>query len=348
VSALLDAPPYAPRAEDRLFAELRDLTRHHAHACEPYGRIAAAFPEPAGVADLPFVHVGLFKELDLRSAGARHSRTLLSSATTSGVSSRIALDEESSARQSRSVTAILREFVGGARRPLLVLDDPRGLRGRGEVSARIAAALSLKELATDLHFVASADASGAPRVRWDAVARALEAEGDVIVYGFTWILWTAWARGEMPDAVREALGGRAAAFIHSGGWKKLEAMRVDRATFDGALLAPCGPGSLVVDYYGLVEQVGVVYPLCEAGARHVPLWADVIARDPHTLAPLGDGEVGQLQLLNTLPLGGPYHSVLTEDLGRVLPDGCPCGRAGRRFELVGRVPKAEVRGCANV
>jgi hypothetical protein len=207
VSTLLDVPPYAPRAEDHLFEELRALTRHHAEACPPYGRIADAFGEPNAVADLPFVHVGLFKEIDLRSEGVRHSRTLLSSATTSGTSSRIALDDESSARQSRSVTAILRDFVGEARRPLLVLDDPRALRGRGEVSARIAAALSIKELATDLHFVASADAAGTPRVRWDAVERALEVEGDVLVYGFTWILWTAWARGEMPEAVRAELGG---------------------------------------------------------------------------------------------------------------------------------------------
>ena len=97
----------------------------------------------------------------------------------------------------------------------------------------------------------------------------------------------------------------------------------------------------------LFEQVGVLYPLCEHGFRHVPRWADVLVRDPWTLRPLV-GEAGLLQLMNVLAYGAPYHSVLTEDRGRVVEGPCPCGRVGRRFELLGRVPKAEVRGCANV
>jgi hypothetical protein len=63
---------------------------------------------------------------------------------------------------------------------------------------------------------------------------------------------------------------------------------------------------------------------------------------------MGDGKSGMLQLLNPLAYGAPYHSVLTEDLGRIIPGTCACGRAGRQFELLGRVPKAELRGCANV
>jgi len=77
------------------------------------------------------------------------------------------------------------------------------------------------------------------------------------------------------------------------------------------------------------------------------VWADIVVRDPISLAPL-EGEPGLLQLLNVLAVGAPYHSVLTEDTGRVVPGACPCGRSGKRFELLGRLPKAEVRGCANV
>jgi hypothetical protein len=72
-----------------------------------------------------------------------------------------------------------------------------------------------------------------------------------------------------------------------------------------------------------------------------------LVRDSWTLESLV-GEPGQLQLMNTLARGAPYHNVLTEDLGRIVPGNCPCGRSGTRFELLGRVPKAEVRGCANV
>jgi phenylacetate-coenzyme A ligase PaaK-like adenylate-forming protein len=152
----------------------------------------------------------------------------------------------------------------------------------------------------------------------------------------------------MPRSIADALARTRVCFVHSGGWKKLENLAVDRTAFDSTLLAAVAPGSLVLDCYGLVEQVGVLFPLCDHGMRHAPRWAEVIARDPWTLAPLPGGETGMLELLNVLPRGGPYHAVLTEDLGRVHPGDCACGRSGRHFELLGRVPRAEVRGCANV
>ena len=167
------------------------------------------------------------------------------------------------------------------------------------------------------------------------------------MYGFTYMLWTAWAAEHMPSEVKAALRGKKIDFVHSGGWKKLEHLRVSREQFDATLTRDLDPASRVVDFYGLVEQVGVVYPLCRAGFRHVPVWADVLIRDPWTLASLPDSE-GQLQLMNLLAWGAPYHNVLTEDLGKLVPGECDCGRKGKRFEFVGRVPKAEMRGCANV
>jgi phenylacetate-coenzyme A ligase PaaK-like adenylate-forming protein len=127
----------------------------------------------------------------------------------------------------------------------------------------------------------------------------------------------------------------------------MEAQRVERARFDGALTRDLHPDSRVVDYYGMVEQVGMIYPLCERGFRHVPIWADVLVRDVYTLRVVDD-QPGQIQLLNTLAHGAPYHSVLSEDMGRTVPGHCECGRSGKRFELLGRMPQAELRGCANV
>jgi hypothetical protein len=170
---------------------------------------------------------------------------------------------------------------------------------------------------------------------------------DVLVYGFTWILWQAWAAAAIPAEVRTAMQGKRVHFVHSGGWKRLEQGRVDRARFDASLLEGLSPASRVIDYYGLVEQVGVIYPLCEHGYRHAPRWSGVMVRNAWDLRPVV-GEEGLLQLLNPLAWGAPYHSVLTEDMGRLVPGDCPCGRAGTRFELLGRSPNVEVRGCANV
>ena len=48
--------------------------------------------------------------------------------------------------------------------------------------------------------------------------------------------------------------------------EELEALKVERQEFDQALLEDLASGSRVVDYYGLVEQVGIIYPLCESQA----------------------------------------------------------------------------------
>jgi hypothetical protein len=144
--------------------------------------------------------------------------------------------------------------------------------------------------------------------------------------------------------VRDQLRDTRIAFVHSGGWKKMQAESVGRDEFEHALLSRVAPGSTVLDYYGLVEQIGVVYPLCSGGVRHVPRWAHVIVRDPWSLEPTDEG---LLQLLNPMPKGAPYHSVLTEDVGRLVDGDCSCGRRAPAFELIGRVPQAEVRGCGD-
>ena len=348
MSELLHRPPYGPRDDEALLRESIALARRHLEGCPEYSRVWPHWNGASCFEDLPFLHVGLFKHVTLRTHApdVRHERTLRSSSTTGANASRIVLDRDSSARQTRSTGAILREFVGEERRPLAVIDSARSLIARGEVSARIAAAMSLQPLAIETHFLLD-DASDPASMRWERLAQLIEQHRDLLVYGFTWILWLAWGASGVPAEVRSALAGARIHFVHSGGWKKLEEAKVDRATLDHALLDGLDPGSRVVDFYGLVEQVGVVYPLCECGYRHVPVWAGVIVRDPFTLQPLGDGP-GQLQLFNCLAGGAPYHSVLTEDMGRLVPGECSAGRSGPRFELLGRVPKADVRGCANV
>lgn len=344
MSALLDQPPFAPRDEATFLAELRALVAHHRQGCAPYAKLTPA-PEFDHIEDAPYVHVGLFKRMALKTSGVRHRRTLLSSATSSGVSSKIALDPRSSELQAKSVVRILGDWIGTeTARPLLILDSAKSLRQRN-ISARIAAALSIKPLADDLWFVVPEP--GGTQVDWARVAEVASLHDEIVVYGFTWLLWLAWGAPEIPEEARQALATTRVSFVHSGGWKKLEDRKVDRERFAARLLEGVGSGSQVVDYYGMVEQVGLIYPECEAGYRHVPRWADVLVRDPYTGASLVD-RIGALQLVNVLAWGGPYHSVLTEDRGRIVSGDCPCGRRAKRFELLGRLPRAEIRGCANV
>ncbi len=342
-----DTVVYGERDERAFLDRLTELNELHFRGCPAYASILGKVPRISSVEEAPFLHVGLFKRLRLitKGEGIVHGRIVRSSST-SGVASEITLDEESSRLQSLSSLRILEDFVGRETRPLLVLDGVASLRSREGLSARVLAAMSLKPFATEIFFVLK-DASDAASLNEEQIRCALKQPGPLLVYGISWALWMAWANRTMPADIESDLRTRTITFVHSGGWKKLENARVDRADFERVLLTRAAPGSKVVDYYGLVEQVGMVYPMCEFGARHVPAWGDVLVRDPWTLAALPEGD-GQLQLINTISRGAPYHNILTEDIGRLIPGPCPCGRRGRRFELIGRMPKAELRGCANV
>ncbi len=344
----LQHPPYGPRDDRGFLRQMVRLTEFHSTHCEAYARVYPDWRGADDVAQLPYLHVSAFKHYEFRTQSdeLRHERVLQSSATTSNASSRIALDTASSTLQAQSSQAILRDFIGDASRPLIVLDCKSALLQRGAISARIAAALALRPFATRLYFALS-DQSRDSDVYWDRVLDALKESDRALVYGFTWVLWFLWANGGMPKAVQDRLREVEITYVHSGGWKKLADEQVDPSNFNARLKAISGPGTEVVDYYGLVEQNGVIYPECKEGWRHVPVWADVLGRDSYNHAVVFDAPA-QIQLMNLTPKGAPYHNVLTEDLGLVSGTPCPCGRSGRRFRLLGRLPKAEVRGCANV
>jgi hypothetical protein len=343
MTALLDGAPYEERDDEQFLQEAVSLTHKHLKGCSDYFRIWGGFCGASAIDELPYMHVGLFKRITFRTEGVASHRVLLSSATSSGVSSQVVLDDFSSKLQAKSSLAILKDFVGDRRRPLVIVDDPLGLRQRGKMSARMAAALSLLPLATTTTFLLKGDSP-----QWDLLEEAISLDSELLVYGFTWALWRHWIQSDLPHSLRTALVNKQVNFVHSGGWKKLETIAVSRDVFDTALLSCAAAGSRVVDFYGLVEQNGIIFPLCEAGARHVPRWAAVIVRDPWTLSPLKSDEIGLLQFINLLAHGSPYHSVITEDVGSILPGSCACGRGGQRFTLLGRVPKSELRGCANV
>jgi hypothetical protein len=104
----------------------------------------------------------------------------------------------------------------------------------------------------------------------------------------------------------------------------------------------------VLNFYGMVEQVGSVFFENELGYLHTPVFADVIVRDPFTLQPLPAGSRGLLQAISILPQSYPGHSLLTEDLGEwVGMDDAGAGMPGRYFRVHGRAPRSEIRGCSD-
>jgi acyl-CoA synthetase (AMP-forming)/AMP-acid ligase II len=359
INAILTNQPYALGADEHKSTLLALLKDELAYACERSELLRnyiAHWPKDYRradrIADLPYLPVGIFKaNPPLALVGPSEvARTLTSSATTGQTPSRVVLDNPTARRMTKGVSAIVRDFIGSARRPYLVVDTPETLNGRGELGARGAAVQGLRSFATEI--VCCLRQGRAENLELD-LEELLECaakwkDADVLVYGFTYVIWNSFVQPLKSMGIQ--LNLPRVHVLHSGGWKRLERQAVTREVFAQGVASAFGSScDRVIDFYGMVENVGVVYPDCERGNKHVPAFADVIVRNPLTLEPVAAGERGLVQVCSVLPTSFPGFLVLTDDIAEIIAyDGCACGRPGTCFRFVGRAPKAEVRGCGNV
>ena len=268
---------------------------------------------------------------------------VLTSSGTTGTPSRIVLDRDTAALQSKVLVKILQEFVGKQRLPMLLVEQPALIQNRSGFSARGAGALGLSFLGRDHTYALDEQM----RPNWPVIEAFCDkyAGQPVLLFGFTFMVWQC-----LLEPLRERglqLQLTQGTLFHSGGWKKLQHLAVDNPAFKQRCHEQLGL-SRVHNFYGMVEQVGSVFVECEQGHLHAPLFADLLVRDPLTHRPLGVGQPGLLQVISAIPQSYPGHSLLSEDLGVLLgEDDCPCGRRGRYFQVSGRQQGAEVRGCSD-
>jgi len=359
IRPLLASEPYQLNVDEHQSALLALLKNELAYACDRSASIRnyverwpIDYRTSSRIADLPFLPVGVFKSDPPLALVDRSeiTRTLASSSTTGQVPSRVVLDAATAKRMTKGVMTIIRDFIGPTRRPYLVVDTVATLAGSGELGARGAAIQGLRSFATELVCCLRSDPGG--NLQLD-VERLLEyatkwKDAEVLVYGFTYVIWNHLVKPLKNDGV--ALNLPNVRVLHSGGWKRLQQQAVTKEVFAGGVAAAfgCSPNR-VIDFYGMVENVGVVYPDCEQGNKHVPAFANVIIRDELTLEPVTIGQRGLVQVCSVLPTSFPGFLLLTEDIAELIHhDGCPCGRRGTAFRFVSRAPKAEVRGCGNI
>ncbi|QJR81834.1 acyl-protein synthetase [Alteromonas pelagimontana] len=330
--------------QKKLTALMHTLHVHHQQQCLPYRKL---FPNELGpltnYADFPYLAVRLFKVMQLQSI-ADHEifRTLLSSGTTGQTPAKVVLDSLTSARQSKALVKIMQEFIGKARLPMLIVDSPQVLKNPA-FSARAAGVQGMAFFGRKPVYALREDMS------LDVEAVKAFAEDNVgqpvLIFGFTFMVWLHFVQALEDRVIRLPL--EQGIVIHSGGWKKLADKQVNNATFKAGLKATCGIAK-VHNFYGMAEQVGSVFVECEKGHLHAPSVADIVIRNPYTLAESACGEEGLIQVISALPTSYPGYSILTEDLGRMLgEDNCLCGRLGRHFEVTRRLPKTEIRGCSD-
>lgn len=353
VARLLEIPPFSmpQSAKDALFFPAAlELTCYHSAHCEPYGNMLRALEfDPQTVhstQELPFLPSGVFKAMKLRSgtAGQEYARALTSSGTTGSQTVQVELDRETAADQQRALAHIAADFIGGARLPMLILDQPSVLTHGSGLSARAAGILGFSLFARRRVFALREDLSlDLPAIR--SFLEQLNGK-PFLLFGFTFMVWKYFYQALLDSA--EHLDFSGGILIHGGGWKKLLDQAVPPEEFQRALNECCGLHR-IYNYYGMAEQAGSVFFQCEAGHFHASELSELFVRRGEDFSLCEPGEPGILQVLSLLPRSYPGHSILTEDEGVFLgADDCPCGRLGKHFLVNGRLQQAQLRGCSDV
>jgi hypothetical protein len=334
-----------PERENYLRARLSALTEYHRSRSLGYARILAALGYQPGqgsesVASMPWLPVRLFKEHSLKSVPDEDVHAIVTSSGTTGDVSRIFLDRATAKLQRQFLAQTLRAVLGSRRLPMLVIDSAPVISRGGPMSARQAGVLGMMPYGRDHIFFLSQDG----QVMTDQVRRFLVNHGRTpfLIFGFTFLVGT-----QLPEvALANNFDLSNGILVHTGGWKKL----ADQAVDNTELRRRLEKSGLrhIHNFYGMAEQLGTIF--LEGSGTHqlyCPDFADIIVRDPETWdeAPLGVS--GVIEVVSTLPSSYPGHLLLTEDVGIVhgVDDG---DWPGKRFSVLGRLPRSEPRGCSDV
>ena len=350
---LLEIAPYSLAKEEKhavLDEYLLNLSKYHYEHSVEYRKML----DSTGVdlnkiqhyEDLPYLPVSLFKDLTLRSVAEDDVvKTMTSSGTTGQKTSRIYLDRETSANQTKTLTKIVASLLGNKRVPMIILDSSNVVKDRNMFSARGAGILGFSMFGSKRIYALDENME----LDIEGMKSFLEEhKGEtVFLFGFTFMIWQHFYKKLLESDYKPDLSN--AVLIHGGGWKKLVAESVSTAQFKKSLSDVCGiKPENVHDYYGMVEQTGTIYIECECGHLHASNFSDIIIRNPKDFSVAKNGETGIIEVVSVLPKSYPGHVLLTEDEGVVLgEDDCPCGRKGKYFHIHGRIKNAEIRGCSD-
>ena len=341
----LDAPADAEREEARFDALARALFAFQFEHCAPYRRFCLGRGRtPESVTswrEIPAVPTGAFKEMALRSFPAeREAHAFRTSGTAAAHRGVLHLDTLALYEASLLPTfrrGVLPDLAPGARARLRVLAPSPAEVPDSSLSHMFGVVLA--ELG-------DADSG------FDVRGGALDVDG----------LLAALERA-CADGVAVALCGTAFAFVHlldelagrgvrlalpdgsrvmeTGGFKGRSRELPRAVLYDGVTEAFGVPAERIVNQYGMTELGSQFYDsvLCRPGGprrKLAPPWARVRVIDPETGDDAAPGATGVIRI-HDLANTGSVAALETADLGRLVADG---------FEVLGREPGAEARGCS--
>lgn len=334
------------RVQKDKIQNLKELTLHHLQNCNLYRMILEARGLQLNIKsleDLPYLPARLFKHLDLLSIPETEVYKVMTSSGTSGNVSKIHLDKLNAKNQTKALSQIMKSVMTRSRLPMVIVDTDEIVNNRRRFNARAAGIFGFSIFGRDHFYCLDKDMN----LKYEELLSFIDKhkETGIFIFGFTFIIWQHLIK-RLQERNEKVDFGKNSILLHGGGWKKLVDISVSNSHFKDAVRARAGIRK-IKNYYGMIEQTGSIYLECEEGYFHTTKFSDVIVRNPaKNFAPTsGDGV---LQVLSTLPCSYPGHSILTEDVGRVIGENnCRCGDDGKYFIVHGRMHGAEIRGCSD-
>ncbi|MBT4540746.1 acyl-protein synthetase [Candidatus Woesearchaeota archaeon] len=376
VDELIEKDAYSmPSSEKQtLFLEaMKESIRFHYNNCNEFKNyldyLKFDINSEYSLEDLPYLPIPIFKEMELITGSKEDIKTTInSSSTTSNKPSKIPLDKITMKRQQIALKNIMSSYLGKERRIFIIFDKKSTIENRGQnTSSRASAILGMLPFAKSMKFVLNDDLEFDMELFKEAIDSISSSNNDdresgekikICFFGFTWIIYKTYLsiRKDLKKLEQFRILIKELSrlsndkkVLHIGGWKKLKEIAVEKSQFNNEIgMITNVDIKEIIDFYGMTEQLGTVYPDCEEGYKHASLYSEIIIRDQNTLLPLEVGKAGLIQLITPLPNSYPGISILTEDVGELIGiDNCKCGRKGKYFIFKKRVEKAPIKGCGD-
>lgn len=295
------------------------------------------------IEQLPFIHVNQFKKNELYSIPKKNIYKIIrSSGTTGGNPSKIYLDKKNAYKQQKILNTIMGPITNGVRKPMIIFEKAL-LDKNNSFDASSAAVIGFSVFGKDHFYVRNKQ----DKFKYNEFNKYLKKNlnNEKIIFGFTFNLYNYLIRKIKKKKIKYKF--KDSIIVHGGGWKKLSNLNISRNNFNKLFYKKYGIKK-IFNYYGMVEQIGSIFLECEeCGYFHETDHTKVLIRDKY-LNVLDKNKKGFLQLISTVPESYPGNSILTEDYAKIVYKKCSKSKNYKQFELLGRVEKAEIRGCGDV
>ena len=347
---------YHTEKTDPLFVRaMRENAVFQYKNCADYRRILDEFgfrPDSIrgmeDLARLPFIPTLYFKHHTLESVPPKKQLIKATSSGTSGSMSRIGFDFKSLNLGKSMVIRVGKYHKLWSLRPAnyIIFGYQPSAKNKTAVS-KTAYGFTLFAPALSRTFALEMTESGY-KLSWDRVLKAMEkcsrSKFPLRTIGFpayTYFLLKHMQekgiRYKMPKGSMVTLGG---------GWKQFYTEKVEKEEFYRLVKDVLDiDEENIVEFFGAVEHP-ILYTDCKCHHFHIPVYSRVIIRDPDDFSPMPNGQIGLVNLLTPMMQSAPLLSVMTDDLGVLHSEKCPCGAESPWLEIIGRVGVGDVITCA--